>query len=287
MCYVPCTMRAGKLQFLLVTAAFGGKLAKGAPHALRAAGRRRRRSTVEEGPPGLHRLHLDHTPAAPGSPPPSARHPPRRRPLSRRRLVRRHVGHGLPGRGPRVRGVVPPGAPGASPPPGRGRFLFGGRPVATADVARWGLLDRVQQIGQLELMGVAAVYESLPSLLAGSEVIHFVDNQSALYGMAKGSSSQPDSQALISSLHVRQILDLFNVWLSYVASTADIADLPSRGAYGGMAAAPRAIDPSFSLEGAAVPLVVPDITGDWMGRAAARLRPARKRGRGRGGRGGL
>ena len=40
-------MRAGKLQFLLVTAAFGGKLAKGAPHALRAAGCRRRRSTVE------------------------------------------------------------------------------------------------------------------------------------------------------------------------------------------------------------------------------------------------
>ena len=174
--------------------------------------------------------------------------------------------------------MVSPRGSGGAGPSGRGRFLFGGRPVATADVAGWGLLDRVQQIGQLELMGVAAVYESLPSLLAGSEVIHFVDNQSALYGMAKGSSSQPDSQALISSLHVRQILDLFNVWLSYVASTADIADLPSRGAYGGMAAAPRAIDPSFSLEGAAVPLVVPDITGDWMGRAAVRLRPRSKRG---------
>ena len=171
----------------------------------------------------------------------------------------------------------PPGHRGAGPS-GRGRFLFGGRPVAAADVARWGLLDRVQQIGQLELMGVAAVYESLPSLLAGSEVIHFVDNQSALYGMAKGSSSQPDSQALISSLHVRQILDLFNVWFSYVASKANIADLPSRGAYGEMAAALRAIDPSFSLEGAAVPLVVPDITGDWMGRAAVRLRPRSKRG---------
>ena len=63
-----------------------------------------------------------------------------------------------------------------------------------------------------------------------------------------------------------------------------------KSAYGEMAAARRAIDPSlcsFSLEGAAVPLVVPDITGDWMGRGAARLRPARKRGRGRGGRGGL
>eukprot|EP00966_Prymnesium_polylepis_P150782 3482891-Prymnesium_polylepis.1 len=58
-------------------------------------------------------------------------------------------------------------------------------------------------------MGVAAVYESLPSLMAGAEVIHFIDNQSALYGMAKGSSRpSPTSQALISSLHVRQILGL-------------------------------------------------------------------------------
>ena len=38
---------------------------------------------------------------------------------------------------------------------------------------------------------MAAVYLRVAaSLLPGSEVIHFVDNQSALYGMAKGSSSQ-------------------------------------------------------------------------------------------------
>eukprot|EP00966_Prymnesium_polylepis_P077874 1805133-Prymnesium_polylepis.1 len=47
--------------------------------------------------------------------------------------------------------------------------------------------------------------------MADAEVIHFIDNQSTLYGMAKGSSPQPDSQALISSLHVHQILELFNV----------------------------------------------------------------------------
>ena len=84
-------------------------------------------------------------------------------------------------------------------------------------------------------MGVTAVYESLPSLMADAEVVHFIDNQSALYGMAKGSSPQPDSQALISSLHVHQILERFNVWFSYVASKANIADLPSRGAYAEMA----------------------------------------------------
>jgi hypothetical protein len=171
----------------------------------------------------------------------------------------------------------PPGHKGAASPT-RGRFLFGGRTVSAADVAHWGLLPRGQQIGQLELMGVAAVYESLPSLMADAEVIHFIDNQSALYGMAKGSSPQPDSQALISSLHVHQILERFNVWFSYVASKANIADLPSRGAYGEMAEVLRAFDPSFSLEGAAVPLVVPDITGDWMARTAARLQPRSKRG---------
>eukprot|EP00966_Prymnesium_polylepis_P100434 2326344-Prymnesium_polylepis.1 len=72
--------------------------------------------------------------------------------------------------------------------------------------------------------------------------------------MAKGSSPQPDSQALISSLHVRQILELFNVWFSYVASKANIANLPSRGAYAEMAEVLRAFDLAFSLEGAAVPL---------------------------------
>lgn len=96
--------------------------------------------------------------------------------------------------------------------------------------------------------------------------------------MVKGSSPQPDSQALISALHVRQILGLFNVWFSYVASKANVADLPSRGALDEMAAILRPFDPSFHLASSAVPLVVPDISGDWMGRAAARLRPRSKRG---------
>eukprot|EP00966_Prymnesium_polylepis_P043575 1010494-Prymnesium_polylepis.1 len=74
-------------------------------------------------------------------------------------------------------------------------------------------------------MGVAAPYESLPDAMADSEIIHFVDNTSALAGMVEGSSPKPDSHALISTLHVRQILGLFNVWFSYVATKANVADL--------------------------------------------------------------
>eukprot|EP00966_Prymnesium_polylepis_P205729 4767232-Prymnesium_polylepis.1 len=76
---------------------------------------------------------------------------------SRRRLVGRHVGHLLPDRRPRLRGLVPARPPGrrlAEPWP----LPFGGGTVSAADVVRWSLESRGQQIGQLELMGVAAVY---------------------------------------------------------------------------------------------------------------------------------
>ena len=61
----------------------------------------------------------------------------------------------------------------------------------------------------------------------------------------------------------------------YVASHANIADLPSRGALGEMAAALRSIDSSFSLEGSAVRMELPDISDGLLERAATDLAAAR------------
>ena len=86
---------------------------------------------------------------------------------------------------------------------------------------------------------------------------------------------QDDSQRLIFSFHLRQVLDVFNVWFAYVASHANIADSPSRGALGEMATALRSVDSSFSLEGSAVRMELPDISDGWLERAATDLAAAR------------
>ena len=98
-------------------------------------------------------------------------------------------------------------------------------------------LPRQQQVGQLEALAAECVYESLPTIMRNADVLHFVDNTSALYGVVTGSSPQPDSTRIIFSLHLRQLLDRFVVWFSYVASAANVSDLPSRGAIAEMAAA--------------------------------------------------
>jgi hypothetical protein len=61
-------------------------------------------------------------------------------------------------------------------------------------------------------------------LLEGADVIHFIDNTSALYGLAKGYSPQGDSSVLIRAFHALNIARAANVWFAWVASKANIAD---------------------------------------------------------------
>ena len=77
-------------------------------------------------------------------------------------------------------------------------------------------------------------------------MIHFIDNSSALYGMVKGYSSRPDSLAIIRAFHVANLAVRANVWFNYVASKANVADLPSRGALLEMIQCVRAFSPEFS-----------------------------------------
>ena len=88
-------------------------------------------------------------------------------------------------------------------------------------------------------------------------MIHFIDNSSALYGMVKGYSSQPDNLSIIRAFHAANLAMRANVWFSYVASKANVADLPSRGALADMAIRLRRFSPSFSLADSRVDMVLP------------------------------
>lgn len=67
------------------------------------------------------------------------------------------------------------------------------------------MVRRKQQIGQVELLGAVAPYMSLPDLLRGRDVVHFVVNTSAVAALTKGYSRVPDSARIVHAFHVRGV----------------------------------------------------------------------------------
>ena len=124
--------------------------------------------------------------------------------------------------------------------------------VVGPDVMRL-LAQREQYVGQLEVMAGVAAYTSLPEQLRGRDVIHFIDNTGALFGMAKGYSGDDDSARMIHAFHTVLAAIDCNVWLEYVQSGANISDLPSRGKFELLAEMG-----SIQFE-----MVIPPVGGDW------------------------
>ena len=91
----------------------------------------------------------------------------------------------------------------------------------------------------------------------GAEVLHFVDNTSAVYGLVKGYSAQPDSAGVILAFHLCGLALRCGVWFNYVASKANVADLPSRGAISEMVRALRPFDPGFVRVAVGLPICAP------------------------------
>jgi hypothetical protein len=89
-------------------------------------------------------------------------------------------------------------------------------------------IERKQQIGQVEIVGAITPYLSVPHLLAGKRVIHWIDNTSALAALCKGYSNQPDSARLVHAFHAWQAGAQADVWFEYVPSKPNPADEPSR-----------------------------------------------------------
>ena len=102
------------------------------------------------------------------------------------------------------------------------------------------------------MAGVAA-YTSRPDHLRGRDVIHFIDNTGALFGLAKGYSGDDDSARMIHALHTVLAAIDCNVWLEYVQSGANISDPPSRGKFELLA----------EMGSVSFPTILPPVGGDW------------------------
>ena len=88
--------------------------------------------------------------------------------------------------------------------------------------------ERDTYIGHAEELAAAAVYSTCPELLRDSYPIHFIDNQGALGILCRGSSSHAPMGLLAHQTAAAQLELNARVWYEYVASKANIADLPSR-----------------------------------------------------------
>ena len=88
--------------------------------------------------------------------------------------------------------------------------------------------ERTQYVGQLEILAAVLAYTSRPEQFRGRDVIHFIDNSGAEAGLVKGYSRDLDSARLAGIFHCLAAALEANVWFEYVASKANLADLPSR-----------------------------------------------------------
>ena len=124
---------------------------------------------------------------------------------------------------------------------------------------------RSQYIGQLELLAAVAAYRSFPKELADREVIHWIDNTSALASLIKGYARSQDSASIVHAFHAFNLGLQSTAWFEYVRSEANIADMPSRGDF----------EYLHSLGARSSPLVLPSLdtwsmtAGEWIAQAQA------------------
>ena len=140
---------------------------------------------------------------------------------------------------------------------------------------------RVQYIGELELLYAVAPYTSLPKVLAGRRVIHFIDNTSACSALVKGYARILTSGRIVNAFHATNVGLQADVYFEYVRSAANIADMPSRDAIGEMLAALADVAPEAEVH--EVKCVVPKVDSwlgsavDWIMRAKQALCARQKR----------
>ena len=90
------------------------------------------------------------------------------------------------------------------------------------------LSERKTQIIPLELMAAAGMLFTYREALRGREVIFFIDNQSVCCALTKGSSRSWDIQAMCSAWHLFCLQAGCRVWIEWVPSESNPADILSR-----------------------------------------------------------
>lgn len=118
-------------------------------------------------------------------------------------------------------------------------------------------------ISAYEGVAMLAPYFTLPHLIAGMPVLHYIDNAGVLCASIKAYSRAPDLARIVSLFWLRIAQLRCIPWLDYVPSESNMGDVPSRWVPG----APRTADdvPLWSL-GTYVPMVLPPLSnlhGGW------------------------
>ena len=88
--------------------------------------------------------------------------------------------------------------------------------------------DRKTYIAQLEALATVLVYTTFGARLRGRKVYHFCDNTVALSAALHGYANQPDLADASNALHCAACGLRIDLWLEWVASKANLADVPSR-----------------------------------------------------------
>ena len=89
--------------------------------------------------------------------------------------------------------------------------------------------ERDTYVGQLEAAAAAAAFFSIAaSWLTDRPVMHYIDNQGALYSLINGRSEDADCNRLVFVTLMRAMRLRCDVWFDYVPSASNFADLPTR-----------------------------------------------------------
>ena len=129
------------------------------------------------------------------------------------------------------------------------------------------LLDKIKErdtyIGQFEILGAITPFVSMPpDWFTGYPVELWIDNSGAVAALVKDYSGLMDCARLVNIFHFAVAkLSLESLWIDYVPSESNPADVPSR--------AHEIQDAASALAefGAFTPMVIPSFaseSGDWL-----------------------
>ena len=112
------------------------------------------------------------------------------------------------------------------------RLVFAASPVPDS-AFEWlqRLRPQRQPITALEVMALVAVLfmPEVAESLRGRDIYFWADNTAANSASARGYSSSPDIARLVHAFHLRALDLNCRIWIEWVPSVLNIADLPSRG----------------------------------------------------------
>ena len=89
-----------------------------------------------------------------------------------------------------------------------------------------------EQIMGLELLAVAMALHTFAGMLKGTTVRVWTDNASAWGALAKGAAGQSDHNCLVHGVWLLAWRIDFGLWVEWVPTDRNVADLPSRQEYG-------------------------------------------------------